>query len=879
MVTSGPPVFSSRAAKAVRPVPVAVPDPVPVADAPPQFGSSLRSPSKDGPSAFDGFDNDDDDGFPASAPVRGAPVFGSQKAASSSGPSWGGSQKTVGIGIETEEVVGRLDNLRTINEWAVGSIWNEERRQMKITGTGLADLTEGLEYVFVGFKKQHPQHGESLEVVAATPHISPNPMAITRFIASNFKGIGLAKADRFVKTMLEERGEEGLEALREKLINDPQSVDLTALASEAVYQPKGSSGEDGDSSGLGRQSVVFRDLATRLSGVPGLKANILKALAAWLVAKAGPYPNSEIPPGLAQGAWAILAQDPYTPMQEVAGYSWLSAEAIGRVAGVPRDLPRRLSALTQYALSVGCEAGGHAYLETGNLKRQVLQLDGHVEAAQAVSQAIRDGWAVEDEDGRVYPPKVLRAEMRLASGLANLLAPCRPLLPKAKGVVDVEIARLAKELGFEKGLDPSQLDAVSRIVRSPVRLHTLFGGPGCGKTTVMEVLAKMLPGKKIVFATPTGKAAKVLHSRVAKHGLYAATLHSTLGCHGEGEFRRGPDDPLEADVFVIDEASMPDLELVDAAVAAMADGAHVVFVGDPEQLPSIGPGRVLKDLLVMDGVDHNKLTTPHRNSGGILALVDSCRRGDLDLSDAPGVQFSRGLKDASEQMGDVAGAYMNAVQQRGFDNVILLMSRRKGDEETPGWNTTYANAVLRGLCNPHAVKIAGTPLHIGDRVIIRKNMAIEQRGEDGEPDKSKSESVVNGDVGTIRNVSNPRNNGISKSLLPQWIDISLDDGRVINLPGQSAVSLGHAYALTVHAAQGSEYQEVILVATPGHQNFVNRAMLLTGLSRPREQIRVFANDADLVKIAATPAPARNTALVQRVADARSEPIERDRMRT
>lgn len=787
--------------------------------------------------------------------TEGRPRFGSGGARVGAKPA----------GLDTQEIVGRLDNLRTINDWAVGTIWHPERRQLKITGTGLGELVEGLEYLFVGYPKTHPQHGEHLEVVAATPHISPKPMAITLYISNCFTGIGLAKADKYVKSVLAAGGQEALEALRQQLINDPYSLDLTELAENAQFRPKGAGSDDEVDLGLGRQSVVFRELATRLGGVPGMKANVLKSLATWLISKHGPYEGGRVPSDLAERCWATLALNPYEPMKEVVGYAWASAEAIGREVRVPRELPRRLSALVEHALGLGCTNGGHAYLSPRELHGWIMKLDSRIDPSMAMEQAISDGFVVLDEKGRAYRPEILRAETRLAQGIAELLVPGEPLMTESKDVVDQRISDMAKQLGIGSGLDTSQLDAVSRILRSSVRIHTLTGGPGCGKTTVMEVLAKMLPGKDIVFATPTGKSAKVLHARVAKHGLSVATLHSTLGCQGEDVFTHGPDEPLEADGFVIDESSMPDLVLSDAAVAALADGAHLVLVGDPEQLESIGPGRVLKDILQLEGVDHNRLSKTHRNGGQILALVDSIRHGDIDFTEDPSVQFSHGLSEAAAQVGDVASAYLDAVERSGFENVMLLMSRRKGDVDTPGWNATYANGMLRQLCNPNGKKIAGTNFHVGDRIIIRERMGLEQRGSDGDADPSRVEVVVNGDVGTIRDVAIGRKtSGLRASLLPKWIDVDLDDGRTVNMPGACVNSIGHAYALTVHSAQGSEYKEVILVATPGHASFVNRTMLLTGVSRTRDQLRVFANDEDLRKIAATPSPSRNTALVERI---------------
>jgi exodeoxyribonuclease V alpha subunit len=179
------------------------------------------------------------------------------------------------------------------------------------------------------------------------------------------------------------------------------------------------------------------------------------------------------------------------------------------------------------------------------------------------------------------------------------------------------------------------------------------------------------------------------------------------------------------------------------------------------------------------------------------------------------------------------------------------MSRRQGDVDTPGYNTTYANALLRAVCNPHAPKVPGTALHVGDRIIIRDNMTIEQPADPKRPDAPVlSVDVVNGDTGTIKGFDldeKDQRNGAAR-----WLRLTLDDGRAIKFPGSAANALAHAYALTVHAGQGSEYPEV------------NRNMLFTGLSRARENLRIFGEDKVLMRIAATPLPPRNSALVERV---------------
>lgn len=349
--------------------------------------------------------------------------------------------------------------------------------------------------------------------------------------------------------------------------------------------------------------------------------------------------------------------------------------------------------------------------------------------------------------------------------------------------------------------------------------------------------------------------------------------------------RYNEDNTLEGDVLVVDESGMNDVELAEAVVAASNSRMHVIFLGDTDQLPSIGPGTFLKDVLQIKAGDHHRLTTTHRNSGGILDVIEQIRNGSIDCIDRPGVTFSHGLLSVDQGFPLIARKYIDAVSKHGFEGVALLMSMRAGEPNVPGWNITYANQVLRDLCNPHAVKIPGTRLFVGDRIIIRENMTVPLAGTArGKPIKKKSDDeasdiddtrVVNGDTGTItsyeRDAQNPR------SLMAQSICLKLDDGRMVDLPGADAKALQHSYALTVHSAQGSEYKKVIAVATPGHSSFINRAMIFTGLSRARESLDINADDQVLRKIAATPPPLRNSALVERVLtmihESREAPVE------
>ena len=386
------------------------------------------------------------------------------------------------------------------------------------------------------------------------------------------------------------------------------------------------------------------------------------------------------------------------------------------------------------------------------------------------------------------------------------------------------------------------------------------------------MLSEVLAHKDFTFCGPTGKSAKVLNNRLSAHGRSASTIHSTLKGAGRGDFEVNASEPLEGDVLVMDESGMSDVELADGVLAAANSDMHVIILGDTQQLPSVSPGVFLKDLVSMEGPDHHQLTTTHRNSGGILEVIDQVSRGWIDCVDRPSVKFSHGLGDASTEFSMVAQSYINAVSRHGFDNVILLLPMRKGEAATPGWNTTYANAVLQRLCNPNAEKVPGTRLHVGDRIILRANMSVRFASDadfvkgDDDDDDANATRVVNGDTGSIvsyktyRKDSKSPNNAGAKSLR-----LKLDDGRMVDFPGSATELVQLSYALTVHSGQGSEYKHVIFVGTPGHKSFINRPMLFTGLSRARHMLEVFGEDHVVRKIAATPAPKRNSALAPRVA--------------
>lgn len=824
-------------------------------------------------------------GFGAVAPTGAAPLgFG---AAPVGAPAANQAQASFGFGgiasdaiaasqfrpAGDETFIGVIERVSIYGDWAHGSMNTEERESLKIVGPQVSHLKEGCEYEVTGRIKMHPSHGRQLDVVTFAPHIRPDEPSILRFIASHYEGVGKRTAEKFLATIKAESGQEGLEALRIKLINEPWAVSFEAVTNRrTTFGDKNAPADGGDDSD--RPSIdapeipyIQRTLATKFGALRELRPATLKLLAAHFYALAKATGDKERP--ITEVAAALLAQDPYSPMRKVPGYGFLSADAIGRALNVPRDASVRLSALADWLITDECDSNGHVYLREQQLRTRLAKSEPWLDMEVLLDHAVASGDVRIEEDARgmrrIFPAGLHETEVRLAEDLHRMITSGKPLLTKRTyeqfRTKAVEVSK--RMLGYE--LDEDQMKALYGIATSPSRLHVLTAGPGCGKTALMEVFSAMMSHKMFEFTAPTGKAAKVLSSRVERAGYSASTMHSALRGSPEGGFGVNRTDPLNCQILVIDEGTMPTLKLFEAATAALPLDGHMIILGDPGvnglagQLPSIGAGRVLSDILNIPGVDHHHLTATKRNSGGILEVVNEVRNYTLDCTDREGVTFSHTLPPASIYFPDVAARYIDLVREKGIENVVLLMSRRsmrsQDEDDEASWCTDYANPVLREMVNPNALRIPGTTLHVKDRIVIRDNMTLE------DDEEGREVRVVNGDTGTITSFQTHKD---EKRKGPQYLMIKLDDGRLIQFPGDSTKDLQLSYAGTVHFSQGSEYKDVMLVMTPGQPSFVNANMFLTGMSRAREGLWIYGQDADLSKIAATKLPERNTALVERV---------------
>jgi exodeoxyribonuclease V alpha subunit len=733
---------------------------------------------------------------------------------------------------------------------------------ISVTGATLLGLNEGTEYRMRGVIKDHPTYGRSLDVEAATIELECNPDALAKYLRLNIRGVGEVSAKKIVKHYAQR---DSLDELRDILLNNPHALDIGA----ALNQKKPKMAALKNSADQTVEVFIHRDLAVRLGG-NGVMDSTLRKIGVWLAARIDQPESADA----VTRAWALFQSDPYRPMLDVSGYGFAQADLIGGRFGIDRHAPGRIAALAMSAINQGCEMYGHVFLNWGEFVDMIGKVDPAVDPDAAINAAITRGWPVlvESDTRRVYTSKLHGAQNRLAGLLKKMLG--RSIMPLyEKEDVGAAIRAAERKMPTPNGvffrLDDSQRAALSGILTSRKQVHTLTAGPGCGKTALMELLVEILGRSRVgLFCAPTGKAAKVLSGRISKFNLRAQTIHTMLGVTEDG-FNHKEDNPVFADFVVVDESSMNDVDLTGSLLAAIPPKCHVVFLGDTNQLPSVGPGQVLADLLKLP-CDHHHLTSTHRNDGGILATVNEAARGVMSLMDYEDVKFSRGLPEASaDAIAPILLEYERAVARHGINAVALLCARRKGNVEQPGWNTTYLNKVLRERMNPLGQPIKGTSLFTGDRVVVRKNMRlVQEEDKDGAP--PVIEAVVNGDTGTVQEAHYGE-----KGHEPEYITIKFDDGRKVKFESAAIGVLGLAYAVTVHTSQGSEYAEVLFICTNGMPSFMHRGIVFTALSRAKKMLRIYGENGAIHSVVKRPIPQRNSALVEMINGVQEKDVAQD----
>ncbi|MFD1936302.1 ATP-dependent RecD-like DNA helicase [Nonomuraea mangrovi] len=563
-----------------------------------------------------------------------------------------------------------------------------------------------------------------------------------------------------------------------------------------------------------------------------------KAVAALMVVLQGfgvsPLLAAKIFQVYGQASAEILASDPYQLIGRVRGIAFATADRIALRSGVPERSPQRIKAAVVDRLEAAAARDGHCFLPLPALIARTaerLELEEELVSRMVDALLAERRVVVEetDDDLVVYSKEHHSRELKLAAELARLFG-ARSTLP-------------LRAFSDDPGLHEDQLAAVTMALTSTVSVLT--GGPGCGKSHTVKVIASTVRamGGAVTLCAPTGKAAKRLSELT---GLPATTVHRMLAVQPDPD-KLFDQTPAQADLIVVDEASMLDLHLATRLCSAIPAGSHLLLVGDSDQLPSIGPGSVLSDLLRVETIPRMRLTHVFRQAegSGIVQAAHQIRAGAVPYTPGGGGFWFEELDDPSAVAARVVHLATEAIPaKQGVrpDQVQVLCPMRKGDA-----GTAEIGRLIQERLNPAR---DGTPEHwsgasvyrVGDRVMpIRNNY---------------DKGVFNGEMGTV----------VALDMDERVVEVRIDEGDVVPYRFDELDDLTHAYAISVHRSQGSEYPFVVapLVVEAGGV-MLRRRLLYTLVTRAKAWVVLVGQREALELAVHRLGLRRNTGLTRRLA--------------
>ncbi len=702
-------------------------------------------------------------------------------------------------------------------------------------------LTLEEQYRFTGAVKNHPRYGVQFQVETFTKEVPETEQGIIHYLSSDmFNGIGRKTAETIVKKL-------GKDAIK-KILEDPNSLDQVPRLSDD------------------KKDTIRATLQMNL----GLE-RVMIQLNDWGF---GPQIGMRIYQAYREETIDILTKNPFQLIEEIEGIGFQRADELGLKLGITGSHPDRIKAAILHILNQASLSDGHVFVDAKTLIPMVKEMlearqqeEITIEAISKAAIELNEEGKVAGEETRLYLPSLYYSEVGIATKLETLLAEQENRAKFPSSEVRKALGDAEERLGVNYA--ETQVEAIENSLNSSVMILT--GGPGTGKTTVVRGLVEIYAelhglsldpkeyAKKkepfpIILAAPTGRAAKRLSEST---DLPAMTIHRLLGFNGQ-EKDEETEKEIEGKLIIIDEMSMVDTWLAHQLLKAVPEDAQLIFVGDQDQLPPVGPGQVLRDLLESKRIPTVELTDIYRQSSGssIIELAHQMKKGQLPDDITAKTADRSFIKAGADQIPIVVEKVVKSALSKGhaIKDIQVLAPMYKGPAGIDALNRLIQEMVNSNPDGKRKELVFGDITYrIGDKILQLVN----------QPESN----VFNGDMGEVVAIMRAKETVEKQDML-----VASFDGIEVTYERSDLNQLTLAYCCSIHKSQGSEFPTVIMPIVRGYMKMLRRNLLYTGITRSKDFL-ILCGDPGVFRygVERTDDAQRMTTLKNRLAVATEEP--------
>ncbi|WKA56293.1 SF1B family DNA helicase RecD2 [Planococcus shixiaomingii] len=735
------------------------------------------------------------------------------------------------------------DNLFTIAKVKIQQTNTSYEEKEIIVSGYFPKLSMEEQYRFTGLVKNHPKYGVQFQVETFTKEVPETEQGIIHYLSSDmFNGIGRKTAETIVKKL-------GKDAIK-KILEDPEALDAVPRLSDD------------------KKDNIRATLQMNL----GLE-RVMIQLNDWGF---GPQVGMRIYQAYREETIDLLTKNPFRLIEEIEGIGFQRADELGAKLGITGSHPDRIKASVLHLLNQASLSEGHVYVDAKTLIPLVKQLletsqreDISIEAISKAMIELNNEGKVAGEETRLYLPSLYYSEVGIATKLETMLASQENRTRFPASEVRRALGEAEERLGVNYA--ETQIEAIDSSINSSVMILT--GGPGTGKTTVVRGLVEVYAelhglsldpkeyAKKkepfpIILAAPTGRAAKRLSESTE---LPAMTIHRLLGFNGQ-EKEEETEKEIEGRLIIIDEMSMVDTWLAHQLLKAVPEDAQIIFVGDQDQLPPVGPGQVLRDMLDSKRIPTVELKDIYRQSSGssIIELAHQMKNGQLPADITAKTADRSFIKAGADQIPSVVEKVVKSALSKGHSikDIQVLAPMYKGPA-----GIDALNRMIQEMVNPNTdgkrkeLVFGDITYRIGDKILQLVN----------QPESN----VFNGDMGEVVAILKAKETVEKQDML-----VASFDGIEVTYERSDLNQLTLAYCCSIHKAQGSEFPTVIMPVVRGYMKMLRRNLLYTGITRSKDFL-ILCGDPSVFRfgVERTDDAKRMTTLKDRLARSEAEPVK------